>query len=358
MALIQDQTVTAVLEALDNLEPASVHVAKANTRVEGFLHDSRDPKIFNDRLVAFQLKSGDGDVITTVVNWGNHPEILDSRNNYVSSDFAHSFRQALENGLPVTQNYAEEPGFGGVTIYQQGTVGGLMGPNGFLITGRDGTTYENSFKTWARADAFGENLAQVAFDALKSPTVVTEPQLFFASKEIKVPVENLIFHLGLLNGWFDRAVYDYDPDGFLEDGNFPHLLTEVALIRLGPLVWITAPGELFPETFVGFESDYSFGLDPVDDDNPNPPDLANAPQSSPYSDRLDSAYGMVFGLGQDEIGYLVPTYDYQLHPSSPWIDEADGDHYEETNSVGEEALPLVKAALDLCLDAWNAYSTQ
>ena len=97
-----------------------------------------------------------------------------------------------------------------------------MGPNGFLITGRDGTTYENSFKTWARADAFGENLAQVAFDALKSPTVVTEPQLFFASKEIKVPVENLIFHLGLLNGWFD-AVYDYDPDGFLEDGNFPHL---------------------------------------------------------------------------------------------------------------------------------------
>ena len=37
-------------------------------------------------------------------------------------------------------------------------------------------------------------------------------------------------------------------------------------------------------------------------------------QSSPYSDRLDSAYGMVFGLGQDEIGYLVPTYDYQLHP--------------------------------------------
>ena len=358
MAKIQNQTVAAVLEALDKLEPASLHVAKANTRIEGFLHDSRDPQIFNDRLVAFQLKNAQEKAIATVLNWGNHPEILDSRNNYVSSDFPHTVRKALEEGLNATQNYEEETGFGGVAIYQQGAVGGLMGPNGFLITGRDGTTYENSYKTWARAQAYGENLAQVAFDALKSASLVVEPQLFFASKEIKVPVENLIFHLGLLNGWFDREVYDYDPNGFLEEGNFPHLLTEVAVIRLGPLAWNTAPGELFPETFVGFSSEYSFGLDPIDENNPNPPPLDEVPQTIPLQEQLDSEYAMVFGLGQDEIGYLVPTYDYQLHPSSPWIDEPEGDHYEETNSVSEQALPLIEEALSLCLKAWKTYSNQ
>ena len=71
--LNHDQTVTAVLEALDNLEPASVHVAKANTRVEGFCTTAATPKYL--MTVSLSIKSGDGDVITTVVNWGNHPEI-------------------------------------------------------------------------------------------------------------------------------------------------------------------------------------------------------------------------------------------------------------------------------------------
>ena len=38
------------------------------------------------------------------------------------------------------------------------------------------------------------------------------------------------------------------------------------------------------------------------------------------------------GLGNDEIGYLVPPYDYVLSESSPYLSEAPGNHYEETNS--------------------------
>ncbi|MBL90730.1 MAG: hypothetical protein CMH56_02835 [Myxococcales bacterium] len=354
MAKIQEQTVAAIIEAVDALEPANVVAGSTNTRVEGFLHDSRDPQIFNDELVAIQFKGNNDNVIATLVNWGNHPEILDSRNNYVSSDFPHALREALENGLPATSRYEAEPGFGGVAIFQQGTVGGLVGPNGFLITGRDGTEYENANKTWARADAYGENLAQQTFDALKNSTPLEDPTLFFAAKSFKIPVENIIFHLGLLTGWFDREVYDYDPNEFLEEGNFPQLLTEVGVIRLGPLSWSTAPGELFPESFVGFDESQSMGLPQVDADNPNPPDLTQAPTEPTIKSQMQSDFPMIFGLGQDEIGYLVPPYDFILDESSPYIDEAEGDHYEETNSVGPKALPLVQDALNLCLEAMAA----
>ena len=44
----------------------------------------------------------------------------------------------------------------------------------------------------------------------------------------------------------------------------------------------------------------------------------------------------IHGLAQDFVGYIVPAYNYVLHPTSPYLDEADGDHYEETYSLGPE----------------------
>jgi hypothetical protein len=37
------------------------------------------------------------------------------------------------------------------------------------------------------------------------------------------------------------------------------------------------------------------------------------------------------------LGYIMPDYNYVLDPGSPYMEEADGDHYEETNSLGPYA---------------------
>jgi hypothetical protein len=34
-----------------------------------------------------------------------------------------------------------------------------------------------------------------------------------------------------------------------------------------------------------------------------------------------------------------------LHPTNPYFDEAEGDHYEETNSIGPNGWPRVKSEL-------------
>ena len=61
---------------------------------------------------------------------------------------------------------------------------------------------------------------------------------------------------------------------------------------------------------------------------------------------------MVLGLTNDEIGYLIPEYDYVLDEGLPYLSEAEGDHYEETNSLGPEALPLLADAVQ-ALTAWR-----
>ena len=62
---------------------------------------------------------------------------------------------------------------------------------------------------------------------------------------------------------------------------------------------------------------------------------------------------MLIGLANDEIGYIIPRYNFELHEDAPYIGEAEGDHYEETRSLGPDTEELLmKQALRL-LD-WSA----
>lgn len=348
MDAMRTATRDAIVAALDAKVPAVVRAGTVNTRVDGFLHDSRDPLVFVDLMttLAFDAAS-DGAAIATVVHWGNHPEILDSRNNYVSSDYAHALRVAVEEGLPAEGDRPAVAGRGGVAIYQQGVVGGLLGPNGFDFTGRDGVLYENRLKTWARCDAYGDLLAEQAFAALADAAVVDDALLSFAAEPYEAPVKNRVFQVGFFNGWFDRELVQFDPDLPIDDENLPYLKTEAGIVRLGPIAWLTAPGEMFPESWVGFSEALAFGRPQIDPENPNPPNLDDAPPGPYLAERVEASYPMLLGLALDETGYLVPPYDFVLDETAPYISEAEGDHYEETNSTGPDAIPLLEDVYDL-----------
>ncbi|MBP6841062.1 MAG: hypothetical protein KA190_27445, partial [Kofleriaceae bacterium] len=115
-------------------------------------------------------------------------------------------------------------------------------------------------------------------------------------------------------------------------------------LQVGPLALITAPGELHPELWVGgYDGSWSWGWPLLDPSKPNTPDLATAP-APPYLRDLVLAnpgvtYPVLAGLAENYVGYIVPAYNYVLSPNSPYLDEADGDHYEEVYSLG----PLVEA---------------
>jgi hypothetical protein len=352
MEKIRTEGAAAIVEALDNLVPVEVKVGQIHVGVDGLVRDSRDPFIVNDAVTAIALDDQEtGEAVATIMNWGNHPEILDSRNNFMSTDFVGPARDALENGLPETATHPARPARGGVGVYWQGAVGGLLGPNGFEITGRDGTVYNNDEKTFARCNAYGELLAELAFQALDEGETLARTPLRFSVKSYTAPVENAVFHVGLFNGWFDRALYNFDQAKAIGGDNVPNLKTAVAVVHLGDIGFATAPGELFPELFVGFDPSQSHGRDTIDPENPNPPDLTKAPAGPYIQELVDARFAFPMGLCQDETGYLVPPYDFQLaEGADAYIEEAPGDHYEETNSIGPKAVPLLLENLKLLTD--------
>jgi hypothetical protein len=84
----------------------------------------------------------------------------------------------------------------------------------------------------------------------------------------------------------------------------------------------------------------------IDPDNPNPPDLAQRP-SGPFLRQLTAGvrHTMIVGLGNDELGYIIPIYDFKTDDTTPYFEEAPGDHYGETNSTGPAMAPLVIGTL-------------
>ncbi|MCZ7683139.1 MAG: hypothetical protein M5U28_31765 [Sandaracinaceae bacterium] len=55
--------------------------------------------------------------------------------------------------------------------------------------------------------------------------------------------------------------------------------------------------------------------------------------------REDADQVWLLGLTNDFLGYFIPEFDYELGPGVPYLTEAPGSHYEETNSIGQDGWP-------------------
>lgn len=325
----------AVVEAARNLREARAYFATTTTGYEGWVHDGRDPLIYDDALTTARFEDlATRETIATVVNWGSHPETLSDWHNEMTSDYPHYLREAVEKGLPAAGAKPSVAGVGGVCVFVNGALGGIIGPLPVTFTSRSGQPYNRA--SFEKAQAEGENVAEAALLALAAaaPWEGAKLPLSFAAQTLKLPVDNVAFQIAIDNFQvFNRKTY-------VEPGSDDRLIkTEIAVIVLGPAKFITTPGEIFPELVVGFADRWSHGKPRIKATNPNPPLLNQAPPAPYVKDRFPAAYQFLLGLTNDELGYFVPPYDFQLADTFPYIDEAPGDHYEETNSLGPRTVP-------------------
>ncbi len=287
--------------------------------------------------------------MATLVAWDNHPEAMSSHNTLLTSDFVHALRETVESGVS-WQSYQRE-GLGGLCLFLNGAVGGMMTPLGVEPTDPDGTTWPSN--GWEKTDAIGQMLGEMALDALDGAPVRESPELRFAVQGMELPVENHGFQAMMAIGIFDRTAGCYDPEEDIDEDNTPCLFSELSVVELGPVRILGIPGELLPELAIGgYDGSqiHSPSQMLVDDGNENPPDLSAAPEGPYLQERLGGEYPWVLGLANDEIGYIIPPYDFVLHDSVPWLMEAEGDHYEETNSLGPQTAPLIEAQADQLIE--------
>jgi hypothetical protein len=157
----------------------------------------------------------------------------------------------------------------------------------------------------------------------------------------------------ILTNVFTRDAHGYDPAQPLELGNYPKLWTEVSWIKLGRAQTLTTGGEPCPEMFIGgYDGSHTPDAWPLfDPAAAHPPELARAPGPPYLFDRLDGAeYPMAWGLTNDMLGYFIPAYDFVVDDAAPYIDEAYGYYYEETNSIGPSGWPTIERTFGEILD--------
>ena len=345
------ETVVAVIEAAiaDARPVAALKVGEVDIStyhdngVANVISDHRDPWVVDEFISAAQLVDGEGVSIATLVNFGCHPETLGDENLLMTSDFVHALRRTVELGS--TWNTAPgTPGLGGPVIYLNGAVGGMMTTLGVEVTNPDGDTYKSA--SWEKADSIGQLLGEMALDAIANADEISAPNLRVVNKLFRVPVVNSSFKFLFMQGTIEREVFE-DPRTMVQE-----IETEMSLIELGPIHMLTVPGELLPELAVGGYDGSRINAPGVPlnaEDNPNPPDVANAPKGPYIKDRMSSTYRWIIGLANDELGYIIPEYDFQLGAPQPWVDEADGDHYEETNSLGPNMASIIEKNADLLM---------
>jgi hypothetical protein len=315
-SFLVERTAEAAAEAVRALKPAVITLAKAHPEaLDGFIHDTRPPVVHDAEVLVLSASSPEGKPIGTLVNWANHPETLGSRNQALTSDYSGFLRTQLEKRL------------GGVAVFINGAVGGMQSPLGARVTDPDtgGAAPENSFR---KAEIIGQAVANVAADAVKDATPVEIDRYEFREKLIPIPTTNEGFHAASRAGIY-KGRKPMTPDF--------STMTPVGMVRLlsrakPELEIALVPGELYPELSVGGIERYPGA------------DYPSAPEEPAIKKTMMTApYRMLFGLANDEIGYLIPKTEWD--ETAPWLQGASRRWYGEVNSTGPEAAPKITQTL-------------
>lgn len=323
MEYVKAQTVAAIVEAASKLRPAKLVFAEdLSQRDSALMKDTRKPIVKATGIHLMQVLDLENDqTLGTIINWSNHPETLWSQNLLIGSDFPHYVREGIEKGVYNGEELMQE-GVGGVAIYFSGAIGGLMAPHPSISITDPFTGTPYAEPTYEKTKALGDHIALMSLEALKlrGDTVLTS-NISVRAKTIFAPLDNITFKIASGIGLIKMGMSEYFKTR-----------TEVGAIRIGPAMFLSIPGEIYPEIiFGGVEAPEGreFDIQPI--------------ETPPIQDFITDKYKFYLGLSNDEIGYIIPKSEWDT--GKPYLYNDERDTYGEENSLGPETGPLIYKSL-------------
>ncbi|MEZ5169308.1 MAG: hypothetical protein R3A49_01005 [Acidimicrobiia bacterium] len=389
-----DRWADAVVDAVTSVEPATLTTASGEHYFG--VTSTRDPQVIDPVLNVLQAVGDDGAVIATLVNWSNHPEV--TLNWEIAAPDADCEALGEQAGCSAENAYytADYPGHmsrviedtvGGEALFANGAIGALLTPLGAPVwevddehpvgdgyTVPDGADLPGDAQTpvdqnFRRAAVIGEQLGLAALDLIDSEGVVLDDAtMHFDSEVFYTRVSNIGFRvLGVVDentgysglGHEPIVLYtcegdepneetctdtgsetetDEDLDLEVRSGEF--IQTEVGKLEIGPIGMVFIPGEIQSTLTMGLPADFRedpgrYYLEPeahaFGDDFAIPGYVRN---------QVDDEYVWMIGLGNDQLGYIVPISDYWMTCTADieLIGGAPGT-CEDLHDAGELPLP-------------------
>ncbi len=307
------------MELLKNKIAASITQAYAARRegrlfwgdikTEGLLEDTRAPMVFDDKLTKITFKPDDGAASVTLVHFAVHPEVLGGNNPLISADFPAYMGKVLEERT------------GGEFVYFTGAIGGLI-----TCPGLD-DIFNNRVDNVETCKSYGFKAAEFAL-SIDNEKEIT-PSLEYVNRNIRIPVSNIKFVLARKAGLISNDVIK------VKGEQYKYCVpSELGYLSLGNEVNIMlVPGELYSEIAMGGYLDSTHSA------------TGKEMTGGTIFEMMPDGKKLIFGLCNDEVGYIIPDNDFFLHPRLPYIsigiDRFGEDHYEETNSIGKYAAQTI-----------------
>ena len=315
---------------MKNKRPARLEISQDLTGAIPLVKDTRAPIVFDSGLRLIKaIDKENGKTLGSLIAWADHAETLWSKNLLITSDFCHYVREAVEKGV-YNGDSLMKPGIGGVAVYINGAVGGLMTTHPSLTIKDPFTGKEFKEPTYEKAEAQGKQLGLLSLNAMDKPTdVIDTAGITLLVKTIFLPIQNPMFRLATAFGVLDRGT-----TGWMK------MRTELSVFKIGPLSFTTIPGEAYPEVING-------GIEA-----PDGQDFKIQPVEVPsVREMMNGKYKFVFGLANDEIGYIIPKS--QWDEVAPFTYNRKDSPYGEENSMGTETAPFLHDNLKVMLKELN-----
>ncbi len=247
------QVADAVNEAITKLEPASLKIAVGEAKGK-IAYNYYAPELYDPRCGVIQAIGttgvNKGKVISTLVNYAIHPEVIGSDRGILSPDLCGPLYDRIESEA------------GGIAIFMNSAQGGM-------VTADTRRPNDKEANDWAECVRIGELLADQALAIVANAEIQSNPNLFCASKVIELPIDSELM----------RMILDHSPMKAKVSEEYD-IQTTINLLNIGTAQVLTIPGEALPN--IGFYL------------------KRNMHTKNPF----------LFGLTNDAFGYILSKEDF------------------------------------------------
>ena len=323
MELLFEGVKKAAYAAYDNRKDGDLFLG--TIEVPDMQEDIRTPVVYSKTLTRFRFKPFDEGNEIWMLNFASHSESLQGCNHLVSADFPCYLRERIKKTI------------GADTFYTVGAIGGMISMD---VPDEDMLRKERRLIESTRD--IGYKLADYAISINNDKKL--SPVINFATKEFYADVENPVLTIAC-----DIGIMTAEKFATKDAPLFWTLKSEITYYEIGGKKILLLPCELFPElAFGGALSAEESGTGKGSEANPEL-----------LCDIAGDKDILIFGLANDELGYVLPPNDFVLNEKSPYVDNGrdkhNRRHYEETNSVGPKTADVIANTVKEIIKEYKNY---